>query len=87
MRIKFKKGYQKKFIDSVLLNSNCPSLRSLISRGFDIPYSTLKSYYNENRTLPEEFFKQMCILAGFKEEDFSFKVLREGWGQVLGGEH
>lgn len=87
MRIKFKKGHQRKFIDLVLSKSNCPSLRSIVSRGFDFSYSTWKSYYNENRTLPERLFKQLCLFAELSEKDFEFHVLEEHWGQRLGGKN
>jgi hypothetical protein len=87
MRIKFDKGQQRVFLNLVLKRSNCPSLRSLISRGFDVPYSTLKSYYGENRTIPEIFFNELCIFADLKKEDFKFKFLNENWGQVLGGKN
>ncbi|PIO07541.1 hypothetical protein COU59_03225, partial [Candidatus Pacearchaeota archaeon CG10_big_fil_rev_8_21_14_0_10_34_12] len=55
-RIKFKKGEQRKFMEMVLERINCPSLRELINRGFDIPYSTLRNYFSEQRNLPETFF-------------------------------
>ncbi len=85
MRIKFRKGQQKKFFDLLLEKSSCPSLRSLISRGFDISYSTLKSYYNENRTLPQEFFLQLCMFAELNSQEINIVKLSENWGQVLGG--
>ena len=50
-RIKFKKGKQKKFLELILEKINCPSLRELINRGFDIPYSTLKNYFNRSEDL------------------------------------
>jgi len=85
MRIKFRKWQQREFFDLVLIRTSCPSLRSLISRGFDIPYSTLKSYYNENRTIPQEFFSQLCIFAGLEKKKIQAVFLSENWGQVLGG--
>jgi hypothetical protein len=85
MRVRFNKGEQRRFLDLVLEKSNCPSLRSLISRGFDVNYSTLKSYYNENRTLPEEFFNQLCVFSDLKREEFEFEVLNENWGKIKGG--
>ena len=53
MRIKFKKGEQRKFLGKVLENLGAPSLRELINRGVGVPYSTLKNYYLEERMLPE----------------------------------
>ncbi len=87
MRVKFKKGSQREFLDLVISNTHCPSLRSLISRGFDIPYSTLKSYYLEERTLPEELFNNFCIFANISKEKLSFEILGDNWGRVLGGKN
>ena len=84
-RIKFKKGMQRKFIEGVLINSACPSLRELIERGFEIPYSTLKSYFNENRTLPEDFFDALLVVGGLNRADLEFEFLGGSWGQKLGG--
>ena len=55
-RIKFKAGWQRKFLDLCILRLNAPSLRSLLQFGFDVRYSTLKNYYNESRLIPEDFF-------------------------------
>jgi hypothetical protein len=87
MRVQFRKGQQRKFIELVLKNSSSPSLRSLISRGFDISYSTLKCYYSEKRTLPLELFRDFCIFANLREEDFEFNLLDDNWGKVLGGKN
>lgn len=85
VRIKFPKGKQRTFIKNVLEKTNCPSLRSLILRGFDIPYSTLKCYYTEKRFIPEDLFERLCILARIDKEKLSFELLNENWGQVKGG--
>lgn len=86
MRIKFKqKGQQKKFLQEVLERTNCPSLRSLLLRGFDISYSALKNYYNENRLMGKDFFEDLCQISGLKEKDFDFLILENSWGQSLGG--
>lgn len=82
-RIEFQKGEQKKFIKEILEKTNCPSLRELINRGFDIPYSTLKNYYNESRLLPENLFKELCKLAN--TNPMKIKYLEKNWGQSKGG--
>ena len=84
-RIKFRKGMQRKFIDLVILKTLAPSLRRLLQYGLKVDYSTLKSYYNENRTLPEDLFEDMLILARLDEKSFSVVHLREYWGQSKGG--
>jgi len=85
MRIKFKKEKQKEFLQRVLSNLGCPSLRSLKQHGIEINYQTLKSYYSENRTIPESLFEDLCKLSKLKKEDFSFELLKENYGQVIGG--
>jgi hypothetical protein len=84
-RIKFRKGQQKKFLKKVLEKINCPSLRELINRGFDIPYSTLKNYNNESRNLPENLFSELCKIAQIDEKNFKTKKLGEYYGQIKGG--
>ena len=84
-RIKFKKGFQRKFLKKVLEELNCPSLRALNQFGFDIPYSTLKNYFSETRYLPENFFMDLCYVAKIKSEDLGIEILKENWGQIKGG--
>lgn len=85
MRIKFQKGKQREFLKKVLENINCPSLRELINRGFDISYSTLKNYFNESRSLPEDLFFDLCNISHINKNILNFKVLNENWGQSKGG--
>ena len=84
-RIKFKKGEQRKFIERVLDELNCPSLRAFLQFGFDVPYSTLKNYFVEARLLPEDLFKNMCYLAKVNVEELDVEYLEEDWGQIKGG--
>ena len=84
-RVKFNGGDQKRFLKKVLEELNCPSLRALNQFGFEIPYSTLKNYFNEERTLPEEFFNDLCYLAKISREKFNFKILKDNWGKIKGG--
>jgi hypothetical protein len=85
MRVKFKKGKQRKFFQLVLLKTNSPSLRSLNQFGLGINYQTLKSYYNENRTISEDLFRNLCHLAHLNPESLNIEYLNEHWGQIKGG--
>ena len=84
-RVKFRKGEQRKFLEKVLININCPSLRELINRGFDIPYSTLKNYYSEERFLPSDFFEKLCFISGINVSELDVFYLDDNFGQVFGG--
>ena len=85
VRVKFEKGKQREFLKKVLVETNCPSLRAFLQFGFEIPYSSLKNYFNEDRTLPEKFFLELCKFAKLNEKDFVVNKLEENWGQVRGG--
>jgi len=85
MRIKFEKGKQKEFFKKIINKTNSPSLRSLNQRGIEIPYPTLKSYYQEHRLLPENLFNDLCTLSKFNPVEFKIKFLPENWGKIKGG--
>ena len=85
MRVKFLRGKQREFIKKVMVSSRCPSLRALKQFGFNINYSTLKSYYNENRTLPKSLFLDLCYLAGINPASLKINIIDENWGQKKGG--
>lgn len=87
MRVKFRKGLQRRFVDKIIKNTNSPSLSGLIQFGLKINYQTLKSYYNENRTLPEDLFRDLCVLGKIDVKDVKVRVVDEHWGQKLGGKH
>ncbi len=84
-RVKFKKGEQRIFLKLVLEKLNCPSLKDLNQFGFEIPYSTLKNYFSEFRTLPKDFFDDLCYLSKVNLKKFNFRYLNENWGQIKGG--
>ncbi len=84
-RVKFSKGEQRNFLKTVLKAINCPSLRELNNRGFEISYSTLKNYYSEKRLLPLNFFNDLCFLGKINPKDFDIIVVEDNFGQVLGG--
>jgi len=85
MRVKFKKGEQRKFLKKVLGESNCPSLRAFLQFGFDIPYSTLKNYYNESRLMDRNFFLKLCEFINVDFEKVGVEYIGDNWGQVKGG--
>lgn len=85
MRVKFQKTKQREFIKKVLEVTDCPSLRSLIQRGINVPYPTLKSYFQERRFLPQELFNDLCLISKINPEEFTTKILNENWGQSKGG--
>jgi len=86
MRIKFNKGHQRKFIQEVLKNINCPSLRELGNR-LSINYSTLKNYFNEERCLPENLFYDFCYISKLDKRSFDVEYLNENWGKIKGGKN
>jgi len=84
-RIKFRPGEQKKFLKRVIKELNTPSLRGLLQFGITTKYSTLKNYYNESRTLPQNLFNELCILANISQDNIQKITLKEHWGKVKGG--
>jgi hypothetical protein len=84
-RIKFKSNDQRKFLKEVLKALNCPTLKAFDQFGFNIPYSTMKNYFTEKRTLPEQFFNDLISLTKINKTRFQFKVLEENFGQRIGG--
>jgi hypothetical protein len=83
--VKFRKGEQRKFLERVIFESGAPSLRALNQFGFDVSYSTLKNYFNEERTLPEDFFRDLCEFGRIDMGSLDVEFLNENWGQVNGG--
>lgn len=67
------------------MNLNCPSLRAFLQFGFDIPYSTLKNYYSEKRSLPEKLFEEFSNFSKIDLGRYSFEIIGDNWGQVKGG--
>lgn len=85
MRIKFRKNKQREFIKVVIENISCPSLRELLHFGISTNYSTLKNYYNESRTLPEDIFLEMCEIANLNPKEITYEKINENWGKIEGG--
>ena len=86
MRIRFlEKGEQRIFLDLVVERLSSPSVRGILQFGFDVPYSTLKNYYNESRLLPVELFDDLCEISGVDKRGLNFEKVYENWGKVRGG--
>ena len=86
MRIKFlRKGEQRKFLQKVLINTRCLSLKSFEQFGFDVSYSTMNNYFSEQRLLPKELFDNLCYIAKIESSKMKFNVVNDNWGQVKGG--
>ena len=85
MRIKFRKGEQRKFLDLVVDRLNCISLRGILQFGFDISYDSLKSYYSERRLLPDSFFDDLCYISKINKKMLDFGYLDDNWGKIKGG--
>jgi len=83
-RVKFKKGFQRKFLINVLEKINCPSFYELVNR-VDVNYSSLKNYFNESRTLPKNFFEDLCRISEINKASLKFIILEENWGKIKGG--
>ncbi len=85
MRIKFKPKEQRKFLKEVLEKLNCPTLKAFEQFGFEVPYSTMKNYFSEQRNLPEDLFNEFCKLTKINKKKFHFKKIENNFGQVQGG--
>ncbi len=85
MRIRFKSGQQRKFLDMIVEKLSSPSLRGILQFGFNVPYPTLKSYYSESRLLPSEFFDDLCEASQIDKNSLVFEEVEENWGKVKGG--
>jgi len=84
-RIRFKTGKQRKFLNLIINKLNAPSLRGILQFGFNVPYSTLKNYYNESRLLPENLFNDFCEVAEINKSKLDFQFINGNWGKVKGG--
>lgn len=85
MRVEFKEGSQRKFLKKVLEESSCPSLRAFDQFGFDVPYSTLKNYYNESRLMPKDLFLKLCELIDLDFKKMDVEYVDSNWGMIKGG--
>jgi len=84
-RIRFKTKRQREFLKLVIDKLNAPSLRGILQFGFNVPYSTLKNYYNESRLLPEDLFNDFCEVAEIDKDNLNFELIEENWGKIKGG--
>jgi hypothetical protein len=84
-RVLFINGGQRKFIKTVKEKLEVSSIRGLLQFGFEVPYSTLKNYYNEINLLPKSFFLDLCHISKLDPRKLNIKYLKNNWGQVIGG--
>ena len=84
-RIKFRNGKQREFLNLVIEKLDSPSLRGVLQFGFEVPYSTLKNYYNESRLLPMNLFNDFCEVAKIDSLELNFEFMDNNWGKVKGG--
>ena len=85
VRIKFKVGEQRKFLELCRDKLDAPSVVSLLQFGIDCSLSSLKNYYSERRLLSEKIFIELCHLSKIDFGDLKFERLDENWGKVKGG--
>jgi hypothetical protein len=85
MRVQFKKGKQREFLDLVIKKLNCISLRGILQFGFPVSYNCLKNYYIERRLMSEDFFNDLCYLAKIEKGKLKIKLVEDNWGRVKGG--
>lgn len=84
MRIKFKKGKQREFLNQVIKRLNCLSLRGILQFGLDVSYDRLKNYYTERRLMDKGFFDDLCHLSKININELKIEYLEDNWGQVKG---
>ena len=85
MRIKFKSGEQREFLELIMEQINAPSIRGILQFGLKVPYSTLKNYYNESRAMPKDLFEDLCEIALIGKSKFEVEEVSENWGRIKGG--
>jgi len=70
---------------SVLLKTNCPSIKDFEQFGLGIPYSTMKNYFSEQRLLSKDLFDKLLHLSKINQSSLNIIFLEDNWGQVKGG--
>jgi len=84
-RVLFKKNMQRKFLNKIIKELNCVSLRSLLQFGLKTNYDCLKNYYTERRLLPLELFEDLCYLSKINPKSLDINYKDENWGKIKGG--
>lgn len=84
-RIQFSNGEQREFLDLVVKQLNCFSVRGLLQFGFEVNYSSLKNYYSGRRLIPKDLFDEFCHVAKINKNKLHFEIINGNWGQVKGG--
>jgi len=84
-RVLFKKGHQRKFLNLVVKKLGCVSVRGILQFGFNIKYSTLKSYYIERRLIKKDLFEDLCHISKINPSDLHVIYIEDNYGQIKGG--
>ncbi len=83
-RVKFKRGFQRKFIMDVCRISNF-NLKQL-SEKIGVNYNTFKNYSREQLLIPEELLFSLSSLSGINVSDLNIlTVYQDNWGASKGG--
>ena len=85
VRVNFRKGNSRKFLDNVKLNLRVRSLRDILQFGVETTTSCLKNYSLGRRLMPDKLFQELCRLAKINPRDWNIEYLDENWGKVKGG--
>ncbi len=84
-RVLFSEGEQRKFLNLVKDRLSSPSIKGMLQFGLNVPYSTLKSYYKEEFSLPKNLFDDFCHLVKIDKDRLDVAILESNWGQIKGG--
>lgn len=81
-RVRLNKGQQKGLI--IGLAKKLGSVRKVADK-FNLPYSTMKNYFEEVNLLPEDLFYKILNMLNIKKEGLKVNYLSFNWGRILGG--
>jgi len=88
MRIRFKKGMQKKFLEEVCkeMNMTLRKFSHVYKNDLDVSYSAMKRYRNETRLLSLGTAQFLTKKSGIYWKRFGIeKIISDNWGAVKGG--
>ncbi|MBT3463375.1 hypothetical protein HN451_00175 [archaeon] len=84
-RVQFDNGKQREFLDLVVNQLGCVSVRGILQFGFDVSYSCLKNYYVERRMMSRGFFRDLCHVAKIDSSSLGVNYVLGNLGCVRGG--
>ena len=84
-RVWFPEGKQREFLDLVVNNLSCGSVRGILQFGLDVNYNALKSYYIERRVMPKDLFDNLCHIAKINASEIDCHILNSNYCFILGG--